>query len=150
VSRKWWSSGSTRRYLNIELDQKRSMRSCRPSVCSLSLHPSSPYPVVYLAVSNWVVDAIARASCCGQSFIANEEVQVFGTTFSRKMSTRPSPTSQIRGFVCDSWASRARSAGTASWAFGSYRGGKDEGWGVVAGETWGRTLLRAEEAGIDV
>ena len=150
MSRKWWSSGSTRRYLNIELDQKRSMRSCRASVFVLILRNDSPYPVVYLAVSNWVVDAIARASCCGQSFITNEEVQVFGASFSRKMPTRPSTTSQKRGFVRDSWASGARSAGTASWALGSYRGGKDEGRGVVAGETWGWALLRAEESGISV
>lgn len=95
VRRKWWSSGSTLRYLNIELDQKRSIRSCVPSVYSRVHLQASPYPVVYLTMPDRVVDAIARASSCGQSFVADEEVEVLGAALSRQMTTGPSSTSQV-------------------------------------------------------
>jgi len=60
---------------------------------TLDLH-ASPYPVVYLTMPDRVVDAIARASSCGQSFVADEEVEVLGTALSRQMPTWPSSTSQ--------------------------------------------------------
>jgi hypothetical protein len=40
-----------------------------------------------------VVDAIARASGCGQSFVTDEEVEVLGATLSRQMTTWSSSTS---------------------------------------------------------
>lgn len=45
------------------------------------LIPSIAYPVVDLTVPDGVVDAISRASCGGESFVADVEVQVFGATF---------------------------------------------------------------------
>jgi hypothetical protein len=108
--------------------------------------PVSPipvaYPVVYLTMPDRVVDAIAGACCCRKSLISDEEVQVFGTTFAGEMPTGASAASQKGGLVCDRRASRARAAATACWAFGSYRGGEDEGGGVVAGETWEPLLLQ--------
>jgi hypothetical protein len=82
VRRKWWSSGSTRKYLNIEFDQKRSIRSWRKSAyCTPSLDAFA-YPIVYLTVPDWVVDAVTAARCCRERFVADEEVQVLGTTLS--------------------------------------------------------------------
>jgi len=121
--------------LNIELDQKRSIRSYKPSAFLLWRPHASPYPIVDLTVSDWVVDAIARTPRCGKSFVTNEEVEILSAAFARKMSARSSSTGQIRRLVGDRWASGARRTATARWASGSYRRGKDEGWGVVAGET---------------
>lgn len=58
-------------------------------------------------MSDWVVDAIARTSGCGKSFVTNEEVKILGAAFAREMSARPSSTGQIRGLVRDRWASGA-------------------------------------------
>jgi hypothetical protein len=94
VRRKWWSSGSTLRYLNIELDQKRSMRSCTHQH-STSLYVDTPaYPVVYLTVSDGVVDAVAGACCRSKRFVANEEVEVFSSALPRKVSARSSAAGQ--------------------------------------------------------
>jgi hypothetical protein len=84
---------------------------------------------------DWVVDAIATTCCCRERLIANEEVQVFGTTLPRQMTTGSSTAGQEGGFVRDRRSSRARAAATACWALCSYRSGEDEGGGVVAGET---------------
>ena len=95
VRRKWWSSGSTRRYLNIEFDQKRSIRSCNHQYTESSFAPSSSYPVVYLTVPNWVVDAISCACRRSESLVTNEVIQVFSSSLSREMPARPSATGQI-------------------------------------------------------
>lgn len=39
------------------------------------------YPVVDLAVPDGVVDAVARASCGGESFVADVEIQVLSAAF---------------------------------------------------------------------
>ena len=70
----------------MELDQKRSIRSCHASVWSTLYFGVSSYPVVDLAVSNGVVDAIAGPGGGGQSFVSNEEVQVLSTTLPRQMA----------------------------------------------------------------
>jgi hypothetical protein len=66
VRRKWWSSGSTRKYLKMELDQNRSMWSCWcVSQPLLTIHGSvSSYPVLYLSVADGVVQTV---SCLGQN-----------------------------------------------------------------------------------
>jgi hypothetical protein len=118
------------------------------SISIASLQPSDlAYPVVYLTMPDRVVDAIARARCCRKGLVADEEVQVLGTTLSGEMATGASTTRQERGLVRDSRAARARAAATACWAFGSYRRGEDEGGGVVAGETW-RCIVTTDGAGI--
>jgi hypothetical protein len=140
VRRKWWSSGSTRKYLNIEFDQKRSIRSWRKSAyCTPSLDAFA-YPIVYLTVPDWVVDAVTAARCCRERFVADEEVQVLGTTLSGQMPTGSSTTGKEGGLVRDRRTSGARPAATACWAFRSYGRGEDEGGGVVAGETWRCTV----------
>jgi hypothetical protein len=110
--------------------------------CSLLL-TTLAYPVVYLAMPDWVVDAIAGACCCRESLVSDEEVQVFGTTFAGEVPTGTSTAGQEGGLVCDRRASRARAAATACWALCSYRGREDEGGGVVAGETWGPVVTTA-------
>jgi hypothetical protein len=85
VRRKWWSSGSTLRYLNIELDQKRSMRSWRLSALLRTRRAASAYPVVDLAMPDGVVDAVAGACCGRKRLVADEEVQVLGATLARQM-----------------------------------------------------------------
>jgi hypothetical protein len=95
------------------------------------------YPIVYLTMPDWVVDAVSAACCCRECLIANEEVQVFGTALPRQVSAGPSTAGQEGGLVRDCRASRTRAAATACRAFGSYCSGEDEGGGVVAGETWG-------------
>jgi hypothetical protein len=102
------------------------------------------YPVVYLAVPDWVVDAIAGACCCRQSLVSNEEVQVFGTTLPREMSARSSTTSQKGGFVRNCWTTGARTTATARWAFRSYRRGEDERGRIVTRETYEGVLLLVE------
>jgi hypothetical protein len=94
-------------------------------------------------VPDRVVDAIAAACCCRERLVANEEVQVLGTTFPGQVSTGPSTTSQEGGLVRDRRTSGARPAATACWAFRSYGRGEDEGGGVVAGETWRCTVTTA-------
>jgi hypothetical protein len=79
-------------------------------------------------MSDRVVDAIARTSRCGKSFVADEEVQVLGATLPRKMSRGASSASQECGLVRDGWTTGAGSAATACWTLCSYRGGEDEGW----------------------
>ena len=49
---------------------------------------------------------------------------------------------QERGLVCDCWTARAGAAAAASRASCGYGSGEDERGGVVAGETWGKLLLR--------
>lgn len=63
------------------------------------------YPIVYLTVTDGVVDAISRTSGRSKSFVANEEVQVFCTSLSREMSARSSATGQERRLVRDRRAS---------------------------------------------
>jgi hypothetical protein len=87
-------------------------------------------------MSDRVVDAIARASCCGQSFVADEEVQVLSATLPREMPSRTSATSQECGLIRDGGTTGAGRAAAACWSSRCYRGWEDEGWGVVAGETW--------------
>jgi hypothetical protein len=52
------------------------------------------YPVVYLAVPDRIVDAIAGTCCCRKGFVADEEVEIFGASLSRQMSTRSSTARQ--------------------------------------------------------
>lgn len=66
-----------------------------PSVYPLLQSHASPYPVVYLTMPDRVVDAIARASSRGQSFVADEEVEVLSAALSRQVTTRSSSTSQV-------------------------------------------------------
>jgi hypothetical protein len=95
-------------------------------------------------VSDGVVDAIAGPPCGGESFVANEEVQVLGATLPRQVTARAGAASQERWFVCNRRATGAgaAAAGAACWASCGYGGGKDEGRGVVAGETWEAVLLQ--------
>ena len=59
------------------------------------------YPVVYLTMPDWVVDAIARACCRRECLVADEEVEVFSTTLARQMSARSSTAGQERGLIRD-------------------------------------------------
>jgi len=59
------------------------------------------YPIVYLAMSNRVVDTISGPRSCGQRFIANEEVQVLGAALPVQVTTRAGTTGQERGLVRD-------------------------------------------------
>lgn len=86
-----------------------------------------PYPVVDLSMPDRVVDAIAGACGCRKSLVANEEVQILGTTLPRQVSAGSSATSQVGGLICDRRTAGARSAATACWALRSYRRGEDEG-----------------------
>ena len=58
------------------------------------------------------------------------------------MAAGASTAGQERRLARDCWAARAGAAAAASRASCGYGGGKDEGGGVVAGETWGKLLLR--------
>lgn len=59
------------------------------------------YPVIYLTVSDGVVDAIARASGCRQGLVANEEVEILGASLPRQVSARSSTAGQKRRLVRD-------------------------------------------------
>ena len=74
----------------------------------ISLHV---IPVLYLSVTNGVVDAIARSLGIGHSFIADEEVKVLDPAFGCEMT----------GFRGNRWSAR----GLRSWAACSYRCRKD-------------------------
>ena len=74
----------------------------------ISLHV---IPVLYLSVTNGIVDTIARSLGIGHSLIANEEVKVLDPAFGREMA----------GFGGD----RRSARGLRSWAARSYRGRKD-------------------------
>lgn len=93
------------------------------------------YPIVYLAVSNRILDTISRSRRRSQSFITNEEVQIFSPSLSMQMTSRAGTTSQERRLVCNRGSSRARTAGAACWALGRDGGGEHERRGVVAGKT---------------
>jgi hypothetical protein len=106
------------------------------SISTMALQSNlSAYPVVYLTMPDWVVDAIAGACCCREGLVTDEEVQVFGSAFPRQMPAGPGAACQEGGFVRDSRTAGAGATATACWAFGSYRRGEDERGGVVAGET---------------
>ena len=100
-------------------------------------------------MSDGVVDAIAGPPCGGESFVTNVEVQVLGATLPRQVTARACAASQEGWLVCNRRAAGAgaAAAGAACWASCGYGGGKDEGRGVVAGETWDALLLQTERDG---
>ena len=73
--------------------------------------PLHVIPILYLSVTNGIVDAIARSLGIGHSLIADEEVKVLDPAFGREMA----------GFGGDGRSAR----GLCSWAAGSYRCRKD-------------------------
>ena len=73
--------------------------------------PLHVIPVLYLPVTNGIVDAIARSLGIGHSLIADEEVKVLDPAFGCEMA----------GFGGD----RRSTRGLRSWAARSYRGWKD-------------------------
>ena len=97
-----------------------------------------------------VVDAIAGACCGRESLVANEEVQVFGTALPREMPARSSTAGQEGGLVCDGRTTGARTAGTACWAFRSYRRWEDEGGRIVTGKTYDAMLPHSKLEALQV
>ena len=95
-------------------------------------------------MSDGVVDAVAGPPCGGESFVANEEVQVLGATLPRQVTARACAARQEGWLVCNrrTAGAGAATAGAACWASCGYGGGEDEGRGVVAGETWRALLLQ--------
>ena len=92
------------------------------------------YPVVYLTVSDRVVDAISRPRGGRQRFISNEEIEVLGSPLRMQMAAGTSTSSQEGGLVRDGRTAGSRAASTACRGLGSYRGGEHEGGRVITGE----------------
>lgn len=79
----------------------------KQSASQYFLHVSMAYPVIYLAVSDRIIDTIARACCSRKRLVTDEEVEVLSAALPRQMSARSSTTSQERWLVGDGRAARS-------------------------------------------
>lgn len=83
-------------------------------------------PVLNLAMADGIMNTVAGTIGSGQSFVAYEIVQVFGTSLRRDIGAWAGTTGQESGLVRDSRSSSAGPATTASSAFGRDRSREDE------------------------
>lgn len=86
-------------------------------------------------MADGVVDAVAGACGGRQSFVTDEEVEVFGAALCGEVTARSSAARQEGGLVRNSRAAGARTSCAARRALGRNGRGEHERGGVVAGET---------------
>lgn len=78
--------------------------------------PLHMIPILNLAMSDWVMQAITRSIGCRERLVADEEVEILGSSLRGKMPRRATAGSQERRLVRDGRPSGTR-ASTAAGSF---------------------------------
>lgn len=100
-------------------------------------------PVLNLAVTDRIVDTIARASTGSESLVSNEKVQVFSPTLSSQVGAGTRAASQIRRLVCNSRSSRTRTTTSGGWAFCRDSSRENPRRSIVSGESYKSCIVRS-------